>query len=541
MAFLLHYLFVTAIIFAVSFLLHRSSRHRRLRLPPGNLGLPLVGETLQLIAAYKTENPEPFIDERVRRYGSIFTTHVFGEPTVFSAEPETNRFILQNEGKLFECSYPGSISNLLGKHSLLLMKGSLHKKMHSLTMSFANSSIIKDHLLVDIDRLIRLNLDSWTDRVFLMEEAKKITFELTVKQLMSYDPGEWSESLRKEYLLVIEGFFTVPLPLFSTTYRRAIRARTKVAEALSLIVTERRKEYERGTKKNDMLAALLAGDDKFSDEQIVDFLVALLVAGYETTSTIMTLAVKFLTETPLALAQLKEEHEGIRAKKSESEALQWSDYKSMPFTQCVVNETLRVANIISGVFRRAMTDINIKGYTIPKGWRVFASFRAVHLDHNQFKDARTFNPWRWQSKSGISCPGNVFTPFGGGPRLCPGYELARVELSVFLHHLVTRFSWEPAEEDKLVFFPTTRTQKRYPINSNSGISCPGHVFTPFGGGPRLCPGYELARVELSVFLHHLVTRFSWEPAEEDKLVFFPTTRTQKRYPINVRRRNGSFS
>ncbi|KAG4127964.1 hypothetical protein ERO13_D10G247600v2 [Gossypium hirsutum] len=464
MAFLLHYLFITAIISAVSFLLHRSSRHRRLRLPPGNLGLPLVGETLQLIAAYKTENPEPFIDERVRRYGSIFTTHVFGEPTVFSAEPETNRFILQNEGKLFECSYPGSISNLLGKHSLLLMKGSLHKKMHSLTMSFANSSIIKDHLLVDIDRLIRLNLDSWTDRVFLMEEAKKITFELTVKQLMSYDPGEWSESLRKEYLLVIEGFFTVPLPLFSTTYRRAIKARTKVAEALSLIVRERRKEYERGAKKNDMLAALLAGDDKFSDEQIVDFLVALLVAGYETTSTIMTLAVKFLTETPLALAQLKEEHEGIRAKKSESEALQWSDYKSMPFTQCVVNETLRVANIISGVFRRAMTDINIKGYTIPKGWRVFASFRAVHLDHNQFKDARTFNPWRWQSNSGISCPRHVFTPFGGGPRLCPGYELARVELSVFLHHLVTRFSWEPAEEDKLVFFPTTRTQKRYPIN-----------------------------------------------------------------------------
>lgn len=54
-----------------------------------------------------------------------------------------------------------------------------------------------------------------------------------------------------------------------------------------------------------MLEALLAGDDGFSDEQIVDFLLALLVAGYETTSTIMTLAVKFLTETPLALAQLK--------------------------------------------------------------------------------------------------------------------------------------------------------------------------------------------------------------------------------------------
>ncbi|GMI72595.1 CONSTITUTIVE PHOTOMORPHOGENIC DWARF, CYTOCHROME P450 90A1, DWARF 3, CABBAGE 3 [Hibiscus trionum] len=471
MAIFVHYLFIlliTAVISVVSFLLHRSNRLRSLRLPPGNLGLPFLGETLQLISAYKTENPEPFIDERVKRYGSIFTTHIFGEPTVFSADPETNRFILQNEGKQFESSYPGSISNLLGKHSLLLMKGDLHKRMHSLTMSFANSSIIKDQLLVDIDRLIRLNLDSWTDRVFLMEEAKKITFELAIKQLMSFDPGEWSENLRKQYVLVIEGFFSIPLPLFSTTYRRAIKARRKVAEELNKIVGERREECERGERKSDMLGALLLlGGER--DEQIVDFLVALLVAGYETTSTIMTLAVKFLTQTPLALAQLKDEHEEIRVKKSDSEALQWSDYKSMPFTQCVINETLRVANIISGVFRRTMTDVNIKGYTIPKDWKVFASFRAVHLDHDHFKDARTFNPWRWQNElgqniPGTSCSGNFYTPFGGGPRLCPGYELARVEISVFLHHLVTQFSWVPAEEDKLVFFPTTRTQKRYPIN-----------------------------------------------------------------------------
>ncbi|KAJ6909778.1 cytochrome P450 90A1-like [Populus alba x Populus x berolinensis] len=358
---------------AIVFIVHRSSRFRRLRLPPGSLGLPFVGETLQLISAYKTENPEPFIDDRVRRFGSLFKTHIFGEPTVFSVDPETNRFILQNEGKLFECSYPGSISNLLGKHSLLLMMGNLHKKMHSLTMSFANSSIIKDHLLVDIDRLIRLNLDSWSDRVLLMEEAKKTTFELTMKQLMSFDPCEWTESLRREYVLVIEGFFSVPLPILSPTYRRAIKARTKVAEALSLVVKQRRIESESGEKKKDMLGALLASDDHggLSDEEIVDFLVALLVAGYETTSTSMTLAVKFLTETPLALAQIKEEHEQIRGKKGEEEALEWSDYKSMAFTQCVVNETLRIANIIGGIFRRTMTDINVKGGKIVRGIFIF--------------------------------------------------------------------------------------------------------------------------------------------------------------------------
>ncbi|XP_020101190.1 cytochrome P450 90A1-like [Ananas comosus] len=449
-------------------------RSRRRRLPPGSVGLPLVGETLKLIAAYKTENPEPFIDERVRRHGRLFTTHVFGERTVFSADPEFNRLVLAGEGRgAVECSYPSSISTLLGPHSLLLMRGPLHKRLHSLTLT----------------RLA----------VRLLDQAKKITFELTVKQLMSFDPGEWTESLRREYVLLIDGFFSIPFPSFLsfTTYGRALKARKKVAEALREVIRKRKeakkKRTTRGEKgledqeaaaekqglptvasgrrhmyKKDMVEELLEAEGgSLSEEEMVDFLLALLVAGYETTSTIMTLAVKFLTDTPSALALLRGEHDKIRAmKKDEMEPLDWSDYKSMPFTQCVINETLRVANIISGVFRRAVSDVHFKGYTIPKGCKVFTSFRAVHLDPEHYENARTFNPWRWQGNEALQQAGSagVFTPFGGGPRLCPGYELARVVISVFLHHLVTRFSWDAVEEDRLVFFPTTRTLKGYPIN-----------------------------------------------------------------------------
>ncbi|PKA52020.1 Cytochrome P450 90A1 [Apostasia shenzhenica] len=505
------------------------------KLPPGSSGLPFVGETLRLIAAYRTDDPEPFVDDRVRRYGSrLFTTHLFGEVTVFSADPEFNRLVLAGEGRTFEGSYPSSVSTLLGRHSLVLMKGSLHKRMHSLTLTrFASPAVIRASLLSDIDRVVRRNLRSWASAggVRLLDQTRKITFELTVEQLMSEGPGEWTEELRRHYNVLIDGFFSVPFPPFLsfTTYGRAIKARKKVADALMKLVKKRKEEkdmHKTRRKSKDMVDELLEAEEGFSEEEMVDFLLALLVSGHETTPTIMTLAVKFLTDNPAALARLKvpffspssidlslrrgkkkknrfflpyvssfrcpmipvdgsfwrnqlrlvqEEQEEIRARKKEEEGeLEWIDYKAMAFTQCVVNETLRVANIISGVFRRAVADVHFREYMIPKGCKVFASFRAVHLQEDYYENARSFNPWRWmnnnnnnnnkkeEQQGGIAPP--TFTPFGGGQRLCPGYELGRAEVSVFLHYLTTCFSWEVAEKDKLVNFPTTRMLKGYPIN-----------------------------------------------------------------------------
>lgn len=50
-----------------------------------------------------------------------------------------------------------------------------------------------------------------------------------MKQLMSTDPGEWTEKLRKEYLLLIEGFFCIPFHLFFTTYGRALKVDINVS------------------------------------------------------------------------------------------------------------------------------------------------------------------------------------------------------------------------------------------------------------------------------------------------------------------------
>ncbi|KAJ7543056.1 hypothetical protein O6H91_09G023500 [Diphasiastrum complanatum] len=423
--------------------------------PPGSMGWPLVGETLEFMITHASKDPDAFMEKHRAKYGNVFTSNLFGSPTIITADAEVSKFVLQNEGKYFRASYPKSFVDLLGKYSLLDIHGELHKRLHGLALSFVNSSKLKDYLMDDVERYVQSMLSTWQNRVvYVQEEAKLMTFSLIAKQLLSFPPGERTQSLKNEYYRFVAGFFSMRISLPGTTYSKAIQARQNIVRKLTVAINERKQD--KITEYKDMLAALLdekdANGESLTDDQIIDNVLGLLSAGHETTAMSMTLVVKYLTDCPKALQQLREEHQNLKKKKA-GESLTWDDYKNIPFTQNVINETLRLANIALSVFREATQDIEIKG------WKVMPYFRGLHLDPALYKDAKKFDPWRWEER----IPSANFTPFGGGPRLCVGLELARIELSCFLHHLVTRFSWKPVEEDYVVAFPVTNMKKKLPI------------------------------------------------------------------------------
>ena len=60
-------------------------------------------------------------------------------------------------------------------------------------------------------------------------------------------------------------------------------------------------------------------------------------------------------------------------------------------------------------------------------------------------------------------------------------------------------------------------------------------FMPYGGGPRLCAGSELAKLEIAIFLHHLVLNFRWELAEPDQAFVYPFVDFPRGLPIRVQR------
>ncbi|KAF5197410.1 Cytochrome p450 [Thalictrum thalictroides] len=445
-------------------------KEKSLNLPPGNMGWPFLGETLGYLKPYSAMTTGDFMEQHVSRYGKIYKSNLFGCPTIVSVDPELNRYVLQNEGRLFECSYPSSLGGILGKWSMLVLVGDMHKNMRMISVNFMSSARLRTHLIQDVETQTLLVLKSWKvdKKILAQDEAKKFTFNLIVKNIMSMEPGTpESEKLRREYITFMKGIVSAPLNIPGTAYRRALKSRSNILQLIEHNMNERLQKANGDGKKveDDDLLGWVLKHSNLTTEQILDLVLSMLFAGHETSSVSISLAIYFLQGCPKAVQELREEHIGIaKAKKQAGQrpGLNWEDYKHMEFTQCVINETLRLGNVVRFLHRKTLKDVQYKGYDIPCGWKVLPVFAAVHLDPSNFDQPQAFNPWRWQNGK-TSTTTNNFMPFGGGSRLCAGSELAKLEMAIFIHHLVLNYDWDIAEADQPFAYPFVEFPKGLPI------------------------------------------------------------------------------
>ncbi|KAG5545865.1 hypothetical protein RHGRI_018130 [Rhododendron griersonianum] len=422
-------------------------------LPKGSFGWPLLGETLSFLKPHPSNSVGAYLHDHCSRYGKVFKTHLFFSPTVVSCDQELNYFILQNEDKLFQCSYPKPIHGILGEVSMLVAVGDTHRRLRNVALSLVATIKSKPEFLGDIERIAVEILDSWKGRqqVMFCAEARKFTFNVIVKQVLGLTPEEpQTTKILEDFLTFMKGLISLPLNVPGTPYARAVKARRRISSTVKAIIEERRRSRRSsdgggkypnkrstrsGTNGHDFLEILL-GVESLSEDEKVSFVLDSLLGGYETTSVLMAMLIHFVGQSPAALAQLKLEHRTIRSMKGEDELLNWEDYKKMDFTQNVITEALRYGNVVKFVHRKALKDIKFRDYLIPCGWKVLPVLSAVHLDPSLHSDALQFHPWRWETQD-QTC--KKFTPFGGGSRCCPGSELAKVEVAFFLHHLVQKF------------------------------------------------------------------------------------------------------
>ncbi|KAF3446655.1 hypothetical protein FNV43_RR11835 [Rhamnella rubrinervis] len=411
--------------------------HEGAKLPPGSMGWPYIGDTLQLYS----QDPNSFFASKQKRYGEIFKTHILGCPCVMLASPEAAKFVLVTQAHLFKPTYPKSKERLIGPSALFFHQGDYHLRLRKLVQVSLSLDAIRN-LVSDIEAIAASTTDSWvTGQVInTFREMKKYSFEVGILAVFGHLEARYREELKKNYGIVDKGYNSFPTNIPGTPYKKALLARKRLSKILSDIICERK---EKRLLEKDLLGCLLNSKDEkgqvLSDEQMADNIIGVFFAAQDTTASVMTWIVKYLHDDPKLLEAVKAEQREIRKFNKENNLpLRWAHTRNMPITYKVVLESLRMASIISFTFREAVADVEYKGYLIPKGWKVMPLFRNIHHNPEFFSHPQKFDPSRFE----VAPKPNTFMPFGSGVHACPGNELAKLEILIMVHHLVTKFRWE---------------------------------------------------------------------------------------------------
>ena len=133
----------------------------------------------------------------------------------------------------------------------------------------------------------------------------------------------------------------------------------------------------------------------------------------------------------------------------------------------VIQETLRLYPPASLIMREALTDIRLGGVDVPRGAIIQVAISMLHLDLEAWgPDANEFHPDRFANGAAAACkPAHMYMPFGYGPRLCTGQNLAMAELKVLLARLLSKFSFSlsPGYQHSPVFRLTIEPEFGMPL------------------------------------------------------------------------------
>ena len=412
-------------------------------LPPGPRGVPLLG----MLPALRRDPTAVFMGA-ARRFGDVVYLKIGSRRGFLITNPADVRHVLQDNARSYHKSplydkLRMSLGNglLTSEDDFWLRQRRIAQPAFHRQRIVALASVMADAARETADRWQSIaGREEPTD---VGEEMMQLTRTVVLRALLGADLGPFASTIDNAWTIINEhigeSFWSLGLTerLPTARRRRFQAARTVLRGAVDYVIDQRRR---RPSEDRDLLSMLLSARDEetgeaMTDEQARVEVTTFLLAGQETTSLALTWTWYLLSQHPESQRRLEQEIDAAL----DGRPPEYSDLEALPYTRMVIDEAMRLYPPAWGFSRQALSDDQLGGYHLPRGWLAFVIPYVLHRLPAFWKDPEAFDPDRFLSERSAERPKFVYLPFGAGPRQCIGNHFALIEAHLIVATLAQRY------------------------------------------------------------------------------------------------------
>jgi cytochrome P450 len=404
----------------------------RAGLPPGPRGT-IFGGNLQ---RFRTDLLD-FLLDTARDYGPLASFRVGPRRLFLASGPDLIEQVLVTDAKYYIKHFGARAFKPVLGNGLVTSEGPLWLRQRKLIQPAFLKNRVQTYAPVMAELTNRM-LDSWTsgNLVWIDKEFETLTSQIALKTLFDLDdPGNrerFGEALHLGFDLMtarLRQIFKFPLWMPTPTNLRLQRAIAELDRTVQDFIASGRSRAQAG---EDLLSRLLLAQhedgSRMSDRLLRDEAMTLYLAGHETTAQTLTWTWYLLSQHPHVEDKLVSEwRDNLAGTTPSAETL-----PRLSYTAAVIAESMRLFPPVYVIGREAITDVELGGYRVKRGYTVLMSQWVNHRDPKYFPEPEEFRPERWADGLAKRIPKFAYYPFGGGQRMCVGNTFASMEATIIL-------------------------------------------------------------------------------------------------------------
>ena len=397
------------------------------------------------------KNPLPFHHENFQKHGDIFRLNVGPKKSViFCRDADFAQYVLQKNQKNYIKSeiQTKDLVKYVG-HGLLTSNGEHWQKQRKLIQPAFHKKHIAN-LLDTVLEAIRVEYSKLPigNTIDIFPVFNDLAFQTVVKSLFSSAANQ-EEINRLQYVTEANQKMLVKelrQPYKSLWFKISgelkhhLKLSAESREILRKIVHQRKANPKRFDDLLDMLLDARYDDgEPMEEEQLIDEILILFVAGHETTSNSLSFTTQLLAHHPQIQDKIYKE---VKTASDNSEGLM-EFLQQCPLTQNVILESMRLYPPAYFMDRVNLEEDEFKGFKFDKKSDLLFSFYEIHRSEKHWENPHEFNPDRFASEKNPP----AYFPFGAGPRKCIGSNFAMHEMILAVSELILNYKVLPVKKE----------------------------------------------------------------------------------------------